>query len=109
MKKFIILFGSVDGASCEDDGFLECANFGMASYHVCDTLEEAIALRDSVIENDLGEARESWDADEEDSRITFEVSNFGFGKTPESDKYLDVLHYGEVINETTYKIVEIMC
>jgi hypothetical protein len=105
MKKFIILSGSVDGATCEDDGFLNCANFGLVGTRACDTLEEAIEVRDQTIEQDLADAHETWDADEEDSGISFDVGNFGDG--PESDKYLDVYYRGNVINETTYKIVEV--
>ena len=52
MKKYIILSGSVDGATCEDDGFLNCANFDLVGSRACDSLEEAIEVMNQTIEQD---------------------------------------------------------
>ena len=35
---------SVDGATCEDDGFVNCANFDLVGTRACDTVEEAIEV-----------------------------------------------------------------
>ena len=102
MKKYIILSGSVDGATCEDDGFVNCASFDLADSRAYGTSEEAIAAREQIIETDLEEFKTLWT--EEDG---YELEVGSMGKDPMSDKYLDVRNCGEVVNETTYKIAEV--
>ena len=104
MKKYIILSGSVDGATCEDDGFLNCANFDLVGSRACDSLEEAIEVRDQTIEQDKADFAEVWP--EEDGYILEDVS---MGNDPSADKYIDVYSNGDIINETVYKIREIEC
>ena len=103
MKKgYVILSGSVDGAACEGDGFLNCANFGLASGVVCKAKEEAIETRERTIETDLEDFKSLWD--EEDG---YSIEVCSMGDDPMSDRYIDVYYDGEVINETTYKIQEV--
>lgn len=103
MKKgYVILSGSVDGATCEDDGFLNCSNFGLASGIVHKTKEEAIEIRKQVIETDLQDFSSLWT---EEDGYSLEVGSMG--KDPMSDRYIDVYYNGDVINESTYKIQEI--
>lgn len=100
MKKYIILSGTVDGATCEDDGFLNCANFDLVGSRACDTIEEAIEVRDQTIETDLEDFQGIWI---EEDGYSYDVGDLG------NDKYIDVYYNGEVINETIYKIREIEC
>lgn len=103
MKKgYVILSGSVDGPTAEDDGFLNCANFGLASGIVHATKEEAIEIREQVIETDLEDFKTLWT--EEDG---YEIEVGSMGKDPMSDRYIDVYYNGDVVNESTYKIQEI--
>lgn len=98
MKKYIILSGTVDGATCEDDGFLNCANFDLVGSRACDTLEEAIKVRDQTIETDLADFQGIWI---EEDGYSYDVGDLG------NDRYIDVYFNGEVINETIYKIREV--
>jgi hypothetical protein len=103
MKKgYVILSGSVDGPTCEDDGFLNCSNFGLASGIVHKTKEEAIEIREQVIETDLEDFKTLWT---EEDGYTIEVGSMGDDSL--ADKYIDVYYNGDVINETTYKIQEV--
>jgi len=102
MKKFIILSGSVDGPTCEDDGFLNCANFDLVGTRACDSLEEAIEVMDQTIEQDKADFAEVWP---EEDGYTLEDGSLNSDKL----KYIDVYFNGEVINETIYKIREIEC
>ena len=99
MKKYIILSGSVDGATCDDDGFINCASFDLVGSRACDSLEEAVEVRDQTIEQDKADFQSLWT--EEDGYI-LEVGSMG--DDPSADKYLDVYHNGDIINETIYKI-----
>lgn len=104
MKKgYVILSGSVDGATCEDDGFINCANFALASGIVHATKEEAIEIRDQIIEQDLEDFKSTWD---EEDGYSFEVGSMN-EQEPSADRYIDVYYEGEVINETIYKIQEV--
>jgi len=100
MKKYIILSGSVDGATCEDDGFINCANFDLVGSRACDTLEEAIAVRDQTIEQDVEDFKGIWI---EEDGYSYDCGDLG------NDKYVDIYYNGEVTNETIYKIREIEC
>jgi len=100
MKKYIILSGTVDGATCEDDGFVNCANFDLVGSRACDTLEEAKEVRDQTIETDLVDFQGIW---VEEDGYSYDVGDLG------NDRYIDVYYNGEVINETIYKIREIEC
>lgn len=108
MKKFIILSGSVDGATCEDDGFLNCANFGLAGTHAYATLEEAIAVRERIIETDVEDFKTLWT---EEDGYTIKVGSLSLSVddkvVDKYDKYIDVFHDGDVVNETLYKIAEV--
>jgi hypothetical protein len=101
-KGYVILSGSVDGPTAEDDGFLNCSNFGLASGIVHKTKEEAIEIREQVIETDLEDFKTLWT--EEDG---YELEVGSMGDDPLADKYIDVYYNGDVINETTYKIQEV--
>ena len=104
MKKgYVILSGSVDGATCEDDGFVNCANFALASGIVHKTKEEAIEIRDQIIEQDLEDSKSNWD---EEDGYSIEVGSMNVNE-PIADKYIDVYYKGDVTNETIYKIQEI--
>ena len=103
MKKgYVILSGSVDGATCEDDGFVNCANFALASGIVHKTKEEAIEIREQIIEQDLEDSKSNWD---EEDGYSLEVGSMGEDQL--ADKYIDVYYKGDVVNETIYKIQEI--
>lgn len=104
MKKYIILSGTVDGPTAEDDGFLNCANFNLVGSRACDTLEEAIEVRDQTIETDLADFQGLW---VEEDGYSYDTGKMG--DDPMSDIYTDVYYNGEVINETIYKIREIEC
>lgn len=104
MKKYIILSGTVDGPTCEDDGFLNCANFDLVGTRACDTLQEAIEVRDQTIETDLADFQGLW---VEEDGYSYDTGKMG--DDPMSDTYIDVYYNGEVINETIYKIREIEC
>ena len=104
MKKYIILSGSVDGATCEDDGFVNCANFDLVGSRACDTLQEAIEVRDQTIEQDVEDFKGIWI---EEDGYSYDTGKMGNG--PMSDVYIDVYYEGDVINETIYKIREIEC
>lgn len=104
MKKgYVILSGSVDGATCEDDGFINCANFALASGIVHKTKEEAIEIRDQIIEQDLEDFKSTWD---EEDGYSLDVGSMN-EQEPSADRYIDVYYEGEVINETVYKIQEV--
>ena len=98
MKKYIILSGSVDGATCEDDGFINCANFDLVGSRACDSLQEAIEVRDQTIETDLEDFQSLWVEEDGYSYDTGEV---------DGDVYIDVYYNGDAINETIYKIREL--
>ena len=104
MKKYIILSGSVDGPTCEDDGFINCANFDLVGSRACDSLQEAIEVRDQTIETDLEDFQSLW---VEEDGYSYDTGKMG--DDPMSDVYIDVYCDGEVINETIYKIREIEC
>lgn len=102
MKKgYVILSGSVDGATCEDDGFLNCANFNLASGIVHKTKEEAIEIRDQIIETDLEDFKTLWT---EEDGYTIEVGSLSTQEEQLADKYVDVFYKGNIVNETVYKI-----
>ena len=104
MKKYIILSGSVDGPTAEDDGFLNCANFDLVGSRACDSLQEAIEVRDQTIETDLADFQGLW---VEEDGYSYDTGKMG--DNPMSDIYIDVYYNGDVINETIYKIREIEC
>ena len=101
-KGYVILSGGVDGPTAEDDGFLNCANFGLASGIVHKTKEEAIEIREQIIEQDLADFESLWT---EEDGYTIEVGSMG--DAPMSDRYIDIYYNGDVINESTYKIMEV--
>ena len=104
MKKgYVILSGSVDGATCADDGFINCANFALASGIVHKAKEEAIEIRDQIIEQDLEDFKSTWD---EEYGYSFDVGSMN-EQEPSADRYIDVYYEGDVINETIYKIQEV--
>lgn len=105
MKKFIVLSGSVDGSACENEGFVNCANFGLVGTRAYGTLAEAAMFRDETIDADLGDFKSLWP---EEDGYTMEVGSMK-ADDKFADKYLDVYYEGDVINETIYKIVEIEC
>ena len=104
MKKYIILSGSVDGPTCEDDGFINCANFDLVGSRACDSLQEAIEVRDQTIETDLADFQGLW---VEEDGYSYDTDKMG--DDPMSDVYIDVYYNGDIINETIYKIREIEC
>lgn len=105
-KCYVIMSGSVDGAACEDDGFISCASFGLASRKVHKTLDEAIEVREQIIATDLEDLKTLWP---EEDGYTIEVGSLSVdGKDADKyAKYIDVYRSGDVINETTYKIAEV--
>ena len=106
MKKFIILSGSVDGATCDDDGFINCANFDLVGTRACDTLEEALEVRKQTVETDIAGFSDIWSKEDGYIIEQGEMNNYN-GNI--SDTYVDVYYEGDVINETIYKIREIEC
>ena len=100
---YVILSGSVNRSSCEDDTFLNCGNFNLASFVVHKTFEEAIQVREQIIESDLEDFKSIWP---EAEGFLFEVGTMG-----SYNRYIDVYSDGdvikEVIHEAVYKIVEI--
>ena len=105
MKKYIILSGSVDETTAQDDGAINAFNFGLVGTKACDTLEEAIAVRDQTIETDLEDFKDLWS---EEDGYTFDIDNMSKGYADVvADKFIDVYYDGEIVNETRYKIEEI--
>ena len=102
MKKYVILSGTVDIPTADDDGVLNAFNFDLVGSRACDTMEEAIEVRDQTIETDLADFQGLWLEEDGYSYDTGKV-----GDEPMSDVYIDVYYNGEVINETIYKIREI--
>ena len=103
MKKgYVILSGSVDGATAEDDGFVNCANFALASGIVHKTKEEAIEIRKQIMETDKADFESIWD--EEDG---YSIDEGSMGDSDLSDTYIDVYYNGDITNETIYKIQEV--
>ena len=103
MKGYVILSGSVDGATCEDDGFVNCANFGMVGSLALKTKKEAIEVRDQTIETDVEDFKSIWD---EEDGYSIEVGSMNV-QNEFADKYVDVYYNGDIINETIYKIVPV--
>lgn len=103
MKGYVILSGSVDGATCEDDGFVNCANFGMVGSLALKTKKEAIEVRDQTIETDVEDFKTLWT---EEDGYSIEVGTMNEHE-PIADKYVDVYYKGDVVNETIYKIVPV--
>ena len=102
MKKFIIMSMTVDGATCDDDGFTNCASFDLVGTRACETLEEAVEVRNQTIETDLADFQSLW---VKEDGYSYEAGMMG--DDPASDVYVDVYYKGEVINETIYKIREV--
>lgn len=98
MKLYVLLSMSVDGATCEDDGFINCANADVIGTRAFATLEEAKEIRDQTIETDLADFQGLWVEEDGYSYDTGEV---------DGDVYIDVYYNGDVINETIYKIREL--
>jgi hypothetical protein len=105
MKKgYVILSGSVDGATCDDDGFINCANFALASGIVHKTLEEAKEIRKQIMETDLADFQDLW---KEEDGYSIEQGEMNDYDGSISDTYIDVYYNGDVTNETIYKIAEV--
>lgn len=104
MKKYVILSGTVDIPTADDDGVLNAFNFEVVGTRLCDTLEEAIAVRDETIETDLADFQGLWI--EEDG---YSYDTGKMGDAPSDDTYIDAYYEGDVVNETVYKIREVEC
>lgn len=98
MKKFIIMSMTMDATTCDDDGLFNACSFDLVGSRACDTLEEAIEVRNQTIETDFADFQELW---KEEDGYSFDEGYLG------NDKYLDVYYNGDVINETIYKIREV--
>ena len=98
MKKFIIMSMTMDATTCDDDGIFNACTFDLVGSRACDTLEEAIAVRDETIETDLEDFQGIW---AEEDGYSYDVRDLG------KDRYIDVYYNGEVINKTIYKIRKI--
>lgn len=104
MKKgYVIMSMSVDGATCEDDGFVNCANFGMCGSLILKTKKEAIEVRKQTMDTDLEDFKELWS---EEDGYTIEVGDMNTNQEL-ADTYIDVYYKGDVVNETVYKIFEV--
>lgn len=105
MKKYIILSGTIDIPTADDDGALNAFNFELVGSRACDTLQEAIEVRDQTIETDLEDFQGLW--------VEEDGYSYDCGDMPEDyraltpDKFIDVYYNSEVINETVYKIREV--
>lgn len=95
MKKFIIMSMTMDATTCDDDGIFSACNFDLVGSRACDTLEEAIVVRDETIETDLEDFQGIW------LGYSYDVGDLG------NDRYIEVYYNGKVINETIYKIREV--
>ena len=104
MKGYVITFYSVDGATCENDGFINCANGGLCRPTICKTIEEAKELRKQIVEQDLADFEDSWN---EENGYTKEVGDMNDYDGHIADTYLDVYYDGDVVNETIYRIEEV--
>lgn len=98
MKKFIIMSMTMDATTCDDDGIFNACTFDLVGSRACDTLEEAIAVRDETIETDLEDFQGIW---VEEDGYSYDVRDLG------TNRYINVYYNGEVINKTIYKIKEI--
>lgn len=99
MKIYVLLSGTVDGASCENEGFINCANFDVIGDRVFSSFEEAKEIRDQTIETDVEDFHGLWVEEDGYSYDTGELEN--------GDIYIDVYYNGDIINETIYKIREV--
>lgn len=107
MKKYIILSGTIDIPTADDDGVLDAFNFELVGSRACDTLEEAIEVRDETIETDLADFQGIWI---EEDGYSYDVGDLGRSVDDVApSRYIDVYYEGDVINETIYKIREIEC
>lgn len=95
MKKFVILAGSVDGT-----------NFNLASRMVYRTLDEAIKVRNQIIEDDVKDLKTLW---AEETGCVIEVGSLSTDekKADKYAKFIDVFYCGDIVNETIYKIAEV--
>jgi len=107
MKKYIIMSMSMDGTTCDADGIYSACAFDLIGTRACDTLEEAIAVRDETIETDLADFQGLWVEEDGYSYECGEMPEDVRALTP--DKFIDVYCNGEIINETIYKIREVEC
>ena len=112
-KGYVILVGSVDETTCNDDGFINCSGFGLALNKVYYTKEEAVKARTLYMTNDLEDTKMIWDDNyynkSEDrlvSPYTFKVGLFN-DDDEMSDASIDVYFNSEITNETIYKIQEV--
>lgn len=102
MKKFIIMSMTMDATTCDDDRIFSACNFDLIGTRACDTLQEAIEVRDQTIETDLEDFQGLW---VEEDGYSYDTGKMG--DRPEADVYIDVYYNGEVVNETIYKIREV--
>ena len=104
MKKFIIMSMTMDGTTCDDDGIYSACNFELVGSRACDTLQEAIEVRDQTIETDLEDFQSLW---VEEDGYSYDTGKMG--EAEDADVYIDVYYNGEIVNETIYKIREVEC
>ena len=95
MKKFIILAGSVNGT-----------NFNLASGMAYKTLDEAIKVRDQIIEADVKDLKTIW-TEEDGCVIKVGSLSTDEKKTDKYDKFIDVFDGGDMVEGKIYKIAEV--
>lgn len=119
-KGYIILCGTVDGPTCEDSGFLDCANFALADTKVYKDLDEAKQARQQIVEKDRVELAEQYEGD---APYSFNIKEYDGHSGEISEVCLDVeyddglpsggvralFNTDKVVNRTTYKIQEVDC
>lgn len=101
-KGYIIMFLSLDGPTCEDDGLFNCYAFN-ACTDVFPNRASAEDARKSIMERDASEFKSNWL--EEDGYLVKIEEGYSEGDY-EINIYSSNLN-GDVINKTIYRIAEV--
>ena len=103
MKKYVITFYSVDGPSCEDDGFLNCANGGLYSHKLFSSREEAVKERDRLVDEYLEDMNGEDGCYSVNDGYEYEVGEM----TRPDGIYIDWYYNADIINELVINIDEV--
>ncbi len=102
MKGYVITFYCVDGPTCEDDGFVNCANGGLYVTKVFGTKEEALAERSKEVQNEVTENTSDDGCWAEADGYTVEI----LGEDTD-DMIVSYYYDGDTVNEAHFKIEEV--
>ena len=102
MKGYVITFYCADGSTCEDDGFVNCANGGLYVTKVLGTKEEALAKRNEEVRKEVAENTSEDGCWSEEDGYSAEV----LGEDTD-DLIVSYYYDGDVVNESHIKIEEV--